>query len=162
MNKLKKTINNIILCLKYPFLYPRNRWDGKHHSYKLNNILHKLDRDTTYEFDITATLHDPRQPLVTHVEGHGVIVDLDIKNRKLIIKNHLETKEHDLKSILWHSDDKFIILGMTAFWNNSHNITIYVKTTDENDNSNYGFCCESVELLNNKRKLFYYRKKLEN
>lgn len=156
-NKIKKTIENSLLCLKYPFLYPRNRWDGKHHAYKLNNILHKLDRDATYEFDVTATLHDPREPLVTHAEGHGVTVDLDIKNRKLIIKNHLETKEHDLKSILWNSDDKFTILGMTAFWNNSYNIIVYVKTTDENDNSNYGFHYESVELLNNKRKLFYYK-----
>lgn len=157
MNKLKKAIKASILCIRFPFLYPRNRWDGKHHAYKLDRVLYKLNHQAIREFGITATRYEPKEPLVTHIEDHSVTVDLDIKNRKLIIKNHLEVKEHDLKSLLWNSDDKFTILGMTAFWNNSSNITIYVKTTDENDKTNYGFCYEFVKLLNDKRKLQEYK-----
>lgn len=156
MNKIKKIINASLLCIKYPFLYPRNRFDGKHHAYKLNSKLYKLKEQAIIELGITATIRKPKESLTTHVEGHGVTVDLNIGNRKLIIKNHLETKEYDLKSLLWNSDGKFTILGMTAFWNNSKNITIYVKTTDENDNINYGFRYDFVKLLNNKRKLRYY------
>ena len=139
-SKLIKTIKASILCVRFPFLYPRNCWDGKHHAYKLNNILYKLNREAITEVRITATRHEPIEELSTHAEGYNVTVDLDIQNRKLIIKNHLETKEHDLYNLLWRSNDKFTILGMTAFWNNSNNIAIYVKTTDENDKTNYGFC----------------------
>ena len=177
MKKLKNIIKASFLCLKYPFLYPRNRWDGKHHAYLLNKQLYNLNKEAIYEFGITAKLiKNPiehvmvdqdhtsatyfeinSEKLVTHAEKHGVTVDLDIENRKLIIKNHLEVKEYDLKRLLWNSDDKFTILGMTCFWNNSKNITICVKTTDETDETNYGFHYEFVKLLNNKRKLRYYK-----
>lgn len=177
MNKLKNVIKASLLCIKYPFLYPRNRWDGKHYSYLLNNKLYNLNREAVYEFGITARLiKNPieyvvidqdhtsvtyfelnSEKLTTHAEGHGATVDLDIENRKLIIKNHLETKEYDLKQLLWRSDNKFTILGMSCFWNNSKNITICVKTTDETDKTNYGFHYDFVKLLNNKRKLYYYK-----
>ena len=157
MNKLKKVLKASFLCLRFPFLYPRNKWDGKHHAYLLNHKLYNLHVEAVYVFGITATRHEAKEPLVTHAEGHSVTVDLDIKNRKLILKNHLETKEYDLKRLLWRSDDKFTILGMSCFWNNSKNITIYVKTTDETDKTNYGFHYEFVKLLNNKRKLHYYK-----
>lgn len=177
MKKLKKILNASLLCLKYPFLYPRNRWDGKHHAYLLNHKLYNLDKEAIYEFGITAILiKNPvehiivdqdhthttyfelnSEKLVTHAEGHNTTVDLDIENRKLIIKNHLEAKEYNLKRLLWDSDDKFTILGMSCFWNNSRNITVCVKTTDENDSTNYGFRYDYVKLLNNKRKLRYYK-----
>lgn len=152
-----EVIKSTILCIRFPFLYPRNRWDGKHHAYKLNNKLYKLNERAILELGITATIRKPIEELGIHAEGHGVTVDLDIENRKLIIKNHLETKEFDLYKLLWHSNDKFTILGMTAFWNSSKNITIYVKTTDETDKTNYGFHYEFVKLLNNKRKLRKYK-----
>lgn len=157
MNKLKETISASLLCLKYPFLYPRNIWDGKHHAYILNSKLYDLNKEAVYEFGITAAIMKKQEKLITHAEGHGATVDLDIEKRKLIIKNHLETKELELKRLLWNSDDKFEVLGMTCFWNNSKNITIYVRVNDENDKTNYGFGYDYVKLLNNKRKLRYYK-----
>jgi len=156
-SKLIRIIKASVLCARFPFLYIRNRWDGKHHAYKLNGKLYKLNQEAITELGITATRDEPREELITHAEGHGVTVDLDIKNRKLIIKNHLETKEFNLYNLLWRSNDKFTILGMTAFWNNSKNITIYVKTTDENDKTNYGFHYDEIRLLNNKSKLRWYK-----
>lgn len=32
MNKFFKIIKSTYLCIKYPFLYPRNRWTGKHYN----------------------------------------------------------------------------------------------------------------------------------
>ena len=156
-SKLIRIIKASVLCARFPFLYIRNRWDGKHHAYKLNGKLYKLNQEAITELGITATRDEPREELITHAEGHDVTVDLDIKNRKLIIKNHLETKEFNLYNLLWRSNDKFTILGMTAFWNNSKNITIYVKTTDENDKTNYGFHYDEIRLLNNKSKLRWYK-----
>lgn len=156
-NKLIRIIKASILCARFPFLYPRNRWDGKHHAYKLNGKLYKLNQEAITEVGVTATRYEPKEELITHIEGHGVTVDLDIENRKLIVKNHLEIKEYNLYNLLWRSNDKFTILGMTAFWNNSKNITIYVKTTDENDKTNYGFHYDKIRLLNNKSKLRWYK-----
>ena len=74
-NKLIKTIKASILCIRFPFLYPRNRWDGKHHAYKLNNILYKLNREAITEVGITATRHEPIKELITHAENYNVTVD---------------------------------------------------------------------------------------
>lgn len=39
------TIDSSYLCLKYPFLYTRNRFDDKHwHSYKLERLLDRLEK----------------------------------------------------------------------------------------------------------------------
>ena len=32
MSKLKKTIESTILCIRFPFLYPRNRFTGNHYN----------------------------------------------------------------------------------------------------------------------------------
>lgn len=32
MKKFRKTLNNIILCIRFPFLYPRNRFTGLHYN----------------------------------------------------------------------------------------------------------------------------------
>ena len=40
--KLYKVLESSLLCLRFPFLYPRNRFDGKHHNYMLQHISHKL------------------------------------------------------------------------------------------------------------------------
>ena len=56
MNKLKRAISASRLCLKYPFLYPRNRFDGKHHADVLGKVLHKLYKKAVQEIGITANL----------------------------------------------------------------------------------------------------------
>lgn len=41
--KIKKVLNNIILCIRFPFLYPRNRFTGLHYNnWKLNEKLLKF------------------------------------------------------------------------------------------------------------------------
>lgn len=38
--KIKKIIQSTILCIKYPFLYPRNRFSGRHYeNHKINKML---------------------------------------------------------------------------------------------------------------------------
>lgn len=46
--KLKKLIKNCYLCIKYPFLYPRNRWTGMHwNSWKIREYLYGRRLDLT-------------------------------------------------------------------------------------------------------------------
>ena len=43
MNKFFKIIKSTYLCIKYPFLYPRNRWTGKHYNnWKIINKIKDL------------------------------------------------------------------------------------------------------------------------
>lgn len=42
-NSFTRTLRSTLLCVKYPFLYPRNRWTGKHYNnWDLNDKLKKL------------------------------------------------------------------------------------------------------------------------
>ena len=66
--KITKTIKASVLCIRFPFLYPRNRWDGKHHAYLLNNKLYKLNKQAIVELGITATRHECKEELTTHAE----------------------------------------------------------------------------------------------
>lgn len=52
VQKILHTIESCYLCMKYPFLYPRNRWNGKHynnwklHEYIYGSVSTKLDRES--------------------------------------------------------------------------------------------------------------------
>ena len=55
-NKPIRTIKASILCTRFPFLYPRNRWDGKHHAYKLSKLRSKLYNESIQEIGVTGKL----------------------------------------------------------------------------------------------------------
>ena len=43
MNKFFKIIKSTYMCIKYPFLYPRNRWTGRHYNnWKIINKIKEL------------------------------------------------------------------------------------------------------------------------
>ena len=158
MNKLKKTIKSMILCIRFPFLYPRNRWDGKHHAYKLNKLCNKLYNESIQEIGVTGKLDKEGKRKLPFLDFFDISVKLDKENKKLIVKNKVETKEHDIKSLLWNGD-KFEILGLDLSFGLSGrpNVIVCVKTKDETDDANYGFHYETVKLLKNKSKHFLYK-----
>ena len=50
IKKILGIINSIVLCFRFPFLYPRNRFSGKHEVYiswimRLYNKLYKKSKD---------------------------------------------------------------------------------------------------------------------
>lgn len=46
---IHKTIKSSILCIRFPFLYPRNRFTGLHYtSWRINNYLHKISEKYRY------------------------------------------------------------------------------------------------------------------
>jgi len=49
MKKIKRIINNIKLCIKYPFLYPRNRFTNTHYvNWKFKEWYSKLRKESTH------------------------------------------------------------------------------------------------------------------
>lgn len=143
------------MCIRYPFLYPRNRFTDKHRINLLSSQLYHLHEDALLEVSITGKLEKENNSYSTFAENSKITVDLLSNHKKLIISNGIETKTHDITDLLWR-DDTFKILGI-KLWEERPHITVYVKPKDENDKTNYGFHYERVKLLKNKFKLRLYK-----
>ena len=57
VHKLKRTLHSCYMCIKYPFLYPRNRFSGLHYNnWKIIELAKKLVKKySVYKFDKTQT-----------------------------------------------------------------------------------------------------------
>lgn len=157
--KLKKIIENCYLCLKFPFLYPRNRFTDRHRVNALNSILYKLRQESIQNISITGKLEKDAPVIFSPIEKFcNNIVKLDKENKKLTISNNIDEKEYDLKRLLW-SNDRFNILGISVIFALTGNpiVNIHVIPKDLTDKTNYGFAYGSIELVTNKWKHFWYK-----
>lgn len=65
--KFKTYVDNIILCIRFPFLYPRNRFTGTHwYSYKMQQYIKRLYKDSTKWVGEFGNATDPFRKLVTN------------------------------------------------------------------------------------------------
>ena len=156
--KIKNTISATILCIRFPFLYPRNRWDGKHHSYILLNSISKLRKKALQEIIITAKNNKSDTKFWNRTHFFNYTASLDKEIKKLTIKNSIDSLEIDISNLLW-GDDRFEILGLDIGFGLTGipNITIQVKPADPNDITNYGFSCYRKDLIINKWYHFWYK-----
>ena len=91
--KIKNVISASILCLRFPFLYPRNRWDGEHHCRLLSSICSKLHKKAQQEIRITVRLDKTGEKYYDKVDFFDYKVRLDKVNEKLTIKNKIDSLE---------------------------------------------------------------------
>ena len=77
MNKLKKIINSCLLCIRFPFLYPRNRFTDKHYNYwPIMEFHRKWYKHTTDSFIIHFVTESPKELLYTkEFEGGWYRID---------------------------------------------------------------------------------------
>lgn len=158
-NKFLHTIKSCWLCLRFPFLYPRNRFDGRHHVNLLQSQVHKLYRNSILEISVTGELYKAGENSSFNkyeffLENQ---VKLDKDNRKLYIENRTEKKEFDISKL--DPSNKFEILGIKVVFAFGGNpiVKIILTPKDENDKTNYGFCYHSVKLITNKFIYFWYK-----
>lgn len=168
---LKTYIKNTITCLKYPFLYPRNRWDDKYHANILGKQICKVQGEAFQLYVVNIKLEreeDKSYPKFLNINEFGINVDLveiilssSQKNNQQYISVY---NEYDSKTI-WLQDtfsinyEKFEILGLSkseTFLKNPI-ITIHIKVRDENDITNYGFTSYSNYLKKNEIKYYKYK-----
>lgn len=165
-NKFLHTLEACWLCMRFPFLYPRNRFTGRHRTNILGGILWKLRKYSIQEISITGTQEktdiNPHKSYYNnkYLSFLNYRVELDKSNNKLFLwrtedKNKIE---FDLSTLLW-GKDKFDILGSSLMFALGGNpiVKIHVKVKDETDTNNYGFRHESIEFIINKRKHFWYK-----
>ena len=148
--KIKDIISSTILCIRFPFLYPRNRWDGKHHCCVLGNLRYKLQKKSTLDIGISATLEKNTKHFPTNWTQ---VFDNKIKfeNDKIIVKNNVDFKELDINKLIWNKD-KVEILGLYTTFAMTGRLIIHlvVSPIDPEDTTNYGYGHYSLELITNR------------
>lgn len=153
MKKFIKIIKSTYLCIRYPFLYPRNRFDDKHHAYLLSSLISKLYKKSILYINITGKLIKENEKIENYkyysfLNNH---IKYDKENNKIIITNEKCIKEFDISNIIYDFK-KFEVIGfrLTFAFTGTPIIILNVKCIDENDNKNYGFSYNKIELIINK------------
>ena len=157
--KIKDIIKSTILCIRFPFLYPRNRWDGEHHTNLLLNLSSKLRKKAQQEIHIVVKLDKTGERYYDKIDFFDYKVRLDKTNEKLTIKNKLDSLEIDLPGIIWKSNT-FEILGVKldfAWVSGDPVVVVYVTPMDPEDKTNYGFGGRYKSLVISKWYNFWYK-----
>lgn len=147
------------MCIKYPFLYPRNRFTGTHRANVLSNVSYNLFEKSILDIGITGKLvKDKPNKINTYIKFLDTTVKLFEDAKKIRINNNIDSQEFDLKQLLW-AENKFEIVDMelTFAYSGRPLIVLKLKTVDENDDTNYGFSYYSVKLKINKCKYRLYQ-----
>lgn len=157
--KIKAIIKSTILCIRFPFLYPRNRWDDEHHTNLLLNLSSKLRKKAQQEIQIVVRLDKTGERYYDKIDFFDYKVRLDKTNEKLTIKNKLDSLEIDLPGIIWKSNT-FEILGVKldfAWVSGNPVVVVYVTPMDPEDKTNYGFGGRCKSLVISKWYNFWYK-----
>lgn len=159
MKKFYKILNNIYLCLRFPFLYPRNRFTDKHQVspnwlLKLSNKYHKKSYakiSLGYRF-----YKDPKECIETntvieHVGKYDFKVSL-ISNSILKFESQYIESSFEF-NIQKHVGNGFIITGITTSINpfTGDPYIIYHVYKNEVLDINYGFAFKTFNICINKR-----------
>jgi len=147
------------MCIRYPFLYPRNRFTDKHRVNLLYRPINKLHNQSRQEIWVTGKLVKEK-PKYLHKQ-HAFFnyrVELNIENKTLKINNEIDSQIFSLNSLMWN-DDRFEIVDLNITFGMCGNpiIQVCLKPNDENDETNYGFSYYQVKLTTNKKKYQWYK-----
>ena len=161
---LKTYIKNTIKCLKYPFLYPRNRWDDKYHANILSDKLYELDKQSSMLVGVSISLErntdNSEQKYYRYVFGkddkfnfEAYLTKIETSTTEdrgfdiLNVCNGNSVITHNLNDQLGRSD-KFEVLGISICEHlNRPYIKVHVKLKDETDTINYGFPYYTTRLI---------------
>lgn len=157
--KLYKMLDATWLCLRFPFLYPCNRFDGKHHHYMLRHVLWKLRPKAITQISVTTKVQKANDNTYRHSYFAFLSNQVILKKDEglLIIQNYIERKEIELKDFI--NLEKFSVIGAEVIFSISGTpiVQIYIKTIDINDTTIYGSVGnKKVELIADKRYNFRY------
>lgn len=87
MNRVVTILKSTILCIRFPFLYPRNRFTGNHYdNWKIVEFHNKWWKHTEDSFILHIT-DDKKKPLVGYGEFDGNLYTLRVKNDCLEVCN---------------------------------------------------------------------------
>ena len=147
------------MCIKYPFLYPRNRFTGTHRANVLSGVCFNLFEKSILDIGVTGKLvKDKPKTVNKYIKFFDTTIKLFEDAKKIRVSNNIDSQDFDLKPLMW-KDNTFEIVDMelTFAYSGRPLIVLKLKTIDENDNTNYGFSYYSVKLKTNKCKYRLYK-----
>lgn len=157
--KIKDVFNASILCLRFPFLYPRNRFDDKYHADLLSDWAYKLKWKGNQEIGITAKINKSDDYFTNNASFLKYRVKYDAATKQILIKDDKnELVKFNYSNVIW-GNDKFEVLGIVLLFTISGTpiIQLQVKPIDENDNENYTFTHCRSRFVVNKWYNFWYK-----
>lgn len=147
------------MCIRYPFLYPRYRFTGKHRVNLLYRSINRLHNQSRQEIAITGTLAKEKPKYLYKQQAFfNYRIKLNVENKTLKISNEIDSQLFKLDSLMW-CDDRFEIVDLKITFGMCGNpiILVYLKPKDENDNTKYGFSYYRIKLTTNKRKYRWFK-----
>ena len=162
--ELKQRIYDTYLCVRFPFLYPRDRKTDRHHVHFtwINRLLCDYERNAYTWFRISYVFYNnPEDCTETNrtlhyqrgEKSYTVILDQD-NVLNIYIDNTDECIKYDLQK---HVGDKFTITGISVghYWYDSvmacNNMSIvYHCHRNEVTETNYGFAWHSIKICDSK------------
>lgn len=105
-NKIKRILYSTYMCIRYPFLYPRNRFTDKHRVNLLYRSINKLHNQSRQEIGITGKLVKEK-PKYLHkkLAFFNYLVELNVENKTLKINNEIDSQSFNLDLLIY--DDRF-------------------------------------------------------
>lgn len=161
MKKFFKILQSIYLCVRFPFLYPRNRFSGKHevNPHWLVKLSRKFYKQAYTKLTFGFKFYkDPQDCIETNkvIEHIG---EYDVKVRLILNKFgyyliKIESSYID-KPIIFRVSDyvakEFIITGITSYINPILKLPYVVCHVHKNEvvDTNYGFPYENFQICIN-------------
>lgn len=157
--KIKDVFNASILCLRFPFLYPRNRFDGKHHCCVLGNLRYKLQLRSEQRINIIAKI------IPDDVKHNGFLcffnyhVQWKLANNSIFVRNTYTEEEQEFNLSKLVDDSKFKILGLTTsfYVTGDPLIVVHLSKINPEDTTNYGFANYCLKFTKSKWHNFWYK-----
>lgn len=157
--KIKDVFNASILCLRFPFLYPRNRFDGKHHCCVLGSLRYKLQLRHEQRIYITAKVDE------SNTKHNGLLCFFNYHVKWNITDNSVSVldvytgkiQEFDLSKLV--DDTKFEILGLTTSFLMTGDpvIVVHLSNTNPEDTTKYGFSQWHLKFVKSRWYNFWYK-----
>ena len=157
--KIKDVFKASILCLRFPFLYPRNRFDGKHHCCVLGSLRYKLQLKHEQKIYITAKVDE------SNIKHNGLLcffnyhVKWNIADNTISVRDVYTEKIQEFNLSKLVDNTKFEILGLTTSFLMTGDpvIVVHLSKIDSKDTNKYGFAQYNLKFIKSKWYHFWYK-----
>lgn len=129
--KFLKIIESSILCLRFPFLYPRNRFSDLHYTnWKMFNFVGNWKPQTYDTICFRSTTEKKGWPIITQRINYFREYIILVKDNKVSIRNNKKIiwekpfsyfGEGEIKGITKNDDNKLCLVVSEDFKRNEHN-----------------------------------------
>lgn len=137
--KIKKIITASILCIRFPFLYPRNRWTGRHYNnwtiskfhrkwykYTQDNFFIRFVTEKPEKLEYTCDFDD-RRYRIDHSENRIWIIDINNCNKIVWSANKSDFGTGKIVKTGWVDKSPYCIVDKN--WKSNEEVNRFIVIT---------------------------------